>query len=166
MNSQYFLSRPKTERAPGDHNAHARLWCIRAGGLSEIAVDIERGKTLVIRLLAVSDVDEQGKRRVFFELNGEPRTVEVTDRRVAQTVKAHPKADLENPKHIAAPMPGRVVSINVDSGQTVDKGDALLSIEAMKLETVLRADGPGTVKSIPATVGMQVESHDLLVVLK
>ncbi len=132
----------------------------------EIAVEIERGKALVIRLLAVSDVDEKGNRRVFFELNGQPRTVELTDRSAAQTVKVHPKADPANPNHIAAPMPGRVVSISVESGQTVEKGDALLCIEAMKMETLLRAEGPGTVASIPATVGMQVEARDLLVELK
>ena len=132
----------------------------------EIAVEIERGKALVIRLLAVSDVDEKGNRRVFFELNGQPRTVELTDRSAAQTVKVHPKADPANPNHIAAPMPGRVVSISVESGQTVEKGDALLCIEAMKMETLLRAEGPATVASIPATVGMQVEARDLLVELK
>jgi len=132
----------------------------------EIAVEIERGKALVIRLLAVSDVDEKGNRRVFFELNGQPRTVELTDRSAAQTVKVHPKADPANPNHIAAPMPGRVVSISVESGQTVEKGDALLCIEAMKMETLLRAEGPGTVAFIPATVGMQVEARDLLVELK
>ena len=128
----------------------------------EIAVEIERGKTLVIRLLAVSDVDEKGTRRVFFELNGQPRTVEVTDHSAVRTVMAHPKADPANPNHVAAPMPGRVVSISVEAGQKVGKGDALLSIEAMKMETLIRAEYVGTVVSIPASVGMQVEAHDLL----
>ena len=132
----------------------------------EIAVEIERGKTLVIRLLAVSDVDKKGNRRVFFELNGQPRTVEVSDKAAASTITAHPKADPQNPNHVAAPMPGRVVSINVEPGQTVAKGDVLLSIEAMKMEMLLRADDPGTVASIPATVGMQIEAHDLLVELE
>ena len=131
----------------------------------EIAVEIERGKTLVIRLLAISDVDDSGHRRVFFELNGQPRTVEVTDRAATRSVMAHPKADPMNPNHIAAPMPGRIVSIGVTSGQTVEKGDVLLSIEAMKMETLLRADGPAKVASILATVGMEVDAHDLLVEL-
>jgi pyruvate carboxylase len=132
----------------------------------EIAVEIERGKTLVIRMLAVSDVDAKGKRRVFFELNGQPRTVEVEDRNAVQSVKAHPKADPTNPNHIAAPMPGKVVSISVEVGQAVEKGDALLSLEAMKMEAMLRAEAPGIVASIPATVGMQVEARDLLVELE
>ena len=132
----------------------------------ETAVDIERGKTLVIRLLAVSEVDEKGNQRVFFELNGQPRTVEVAHRGAAQTVKAHPKADLANPDHVAAPMPGKVVGIDVAPGQTVEKGDALLSLEAMKMQMLLRAEGPGTVAAVHAAVGMQIETHDLLLELK
>ena len=132
----------------------------------EVAVEIERGKTLVIRLLAVSDVDEKGEQRVFFELNGQPRTVELANRSASKTVKAHPKADPANPKHIAAPMPGKVVDIDVEPGQTVEKGAALLTIEAMKMQMLLRADGPGTVATIPATVGMEIETQDLLLELK
>ncbi len=132
----------------------------------EIAVEIERGKTLVIRLLAVSDIDEKGEQRVFFELNGQPRTVELENRSATTTVKAHPKADPANPNHIAAPMPGKVVEINVKPGETVEKGSALLTIEAMKMQTLLRAEGPGTVASIPATVGMQIETQDLLLELR
>jgi len=103
---------------------------------------------------------------VFFELNGQPRTVEVTDRSAAQTVKSHPKADPDDPKQIAAPMPGRIVSISVSKGQAVERGDALLAIEAMKMETLLRAERTGKVKSIPAAVGMTVDAHDLLVELE
>ena len=128
----------------------------------EIGVDIERGKTLVIRMLATGEVDKRGERRVFFELNGQPRTVEVTDREAAETVKTHPKAEAGNPKHIAAPMPGRVVSIAVEVGQKIERGDPLLSIEAMKMETLLRAESAAKIKSVPATVGMQIEAHDLL----
>jgi len=132
----------------------------------EIEVSLERGKNLVIRLLGTSDVDEKGQRRVFFELNGQPRTVEVTDRSAAQSIKSHPKADAGNPKHIAAPMPGRIVGISVERGQKIERGDALVSIEAMKMETLLRADRAGKVKSIPAAVGMTVAAHDLLLELE
>ncbi|HEY5622465.1 MAG TPA: pyruvate carboxylase, partial [Gammaproteobacteria bacterium] len=132
----------------------------------EISVNIERGKSLVIRLLAVSDVDEKGNRRVFFELNGQPRTIEVADRSAAGTVKAHPKADPANPNHIAAPMPGKVVSVNVTAGQTLEKGDTLLCIEAMKMETLLRAEASGTVAVVHASSGMRVEAHDLLLELE
>ena len=131
----------------------------------EIAVDIERGKTLVIRLLAVSDVDEKGNRRVFFELNGQPRTIELADSSAAHTVKAHPKADPANAGHIAAPMPGKVVSVSVEAGQSVERGDTLLCIEAMKMETLLRAESPGTVSAVHVSVGMRIEARDLLIVI-
>jgi pyruvate carboxylase len=132
----------------------------------EIEVDLEKGKTLIIRLLGVSDLDPKGQRRVFFELNGQPRTVEVTDRSAAQSVRSHPKADPDDPKQVAAPMPGRIVSISVEPGQAVERGDPLLSIEAMKMETLLRAEGPGKIKAVPASVGMTVAANDLLVELE
>ena len=91
---------------------------------------------------------------------------EVKDFDAAKTIKAHPKADPQNPCHVAAPMPGRVVSISVEPDQRVAKGDVLLCIEAMKMEMSLRADAAGEVESIPALVGMQVDAHDLLVVLR
>jgi pyruvate carboxylase len=132
----------------------------------EIAVDIERGKTLIVRMLAVSDADERGERRVFFELNGQPRTVEIKDRTAMRSVQSHPKADPQNAKHVAAPMPGRVVSVAVEGGQAVEKGDPLLSIEAMKMETLLRAEEAGTVARVHAAPGMEIEAHDLLLELE
>lgn len=132
-------------------------------GEEEIAVDIEPGKTLIIRLLAVGDPDAEGKRKLFFELNGQPRTVIVTDAGVTATAVANRKAEEGNPAHVAAPMPGLVVSVSVKPGQKVERGDALVSIEAMKMETVLRAERGGTVREVVASVGTQVEAHDLLV---
>jgi len=129
----------------------------------EIEIQLERGKRLIIRLLGISDADNKGRCRVFFELNGQPRTVDITDHSRAQLVKSHPKADADNPKHVAAPMPGRVVSVSVKKGQRIEQGDALLAIEAMKMETLLRAERDGKIKSVPATVGMNIEAHDLLI---
>ncbi|HXH03091.1 MAG TPA: pyruvate carboxylase, partial [Candidatus Competibacteraceae bacterium] len=131
----------------------------------EIAVDIDKGKTLVIRYLAMSEPDEEGQRRVFFELNGQPRIVKVTVKGMESKVKAHPKADDGNPDHVAAPMPGMVVSVAVSPGQKVEKGDALLSIEAMKMETVIRAEREATVSQVVIGPGTRVEAKDLLVVL-
>ena len=132
-------------------------------GEEEIAVDIEPGKTLIIRLLAVGDPDAEGKRKLFFELNGQPRTVIITDASVTATAVANRTAEEGNPAHVAAPMPGLVVSVSVKAGQAVERGDALVSIEAMKMETVLRAEREGTVREVVAPVGTQVEAHDLLV---
>jgi pyruvate carboxylase len=131
----------------------------------EIAIDLEKGKSLIVRFLAVAEPDEDGERKVFFELNGQPRTVKVADKTVTPARVARPKADPANPAHVAAPMPGLVIAVAVRPGQEVEKGDLLVSIEAMKMETAVRADRAGTVESVSVTPGTQVEAKDLLVVM-
>jgi len=132
---------------------------------TEIAVDIERGKTLIIRFLAVSESNDEGNRRVFFELNGQPRVVSVAAKHAGVTGRANPRADEANPEHLAAPMPGLVVQVNVSRGDKVAKGDPLLSLEAMKMETVLHAEFDGQVAELHAQAGTQVNTKDLLLVL-
>ena len=131
----------------------------------EIGVEIDKGKALVIRHLATSEPDEEGLRRVFFELNGQPRLVRVAQKGLASSKKAHPKAEDDNPDHVAAPMPGAVVSVAVNAGQHVSKGDVLLTLEAMKMETAIRAERDASIAEVLVTPGIQVESKDLLVVL-
>ncbi|MCH8188513.1 MAG: pyruvate carboxylase, partial [Proteobacteria bacterium] len=133
----------------------------------ELAVHIERGKTLIIRHLAVGDANEEGERTVFFELNGQPRTVRVQDKSLAAAA-APPrrKAEEGNAAHVAAPMPGLVVSLSVAKGEAVAPGDRLLTIEAMKMETAVYAEAAGTVKEIVAPAGTRVDAKDLLMVLE
>ena len=131
----------------------------------EIAVDIEAGKTLIISYLATSEPDEDGQRTVFFELNGQPRTVKVTDHALASAAKAHRKADPNQPGEIGAPMPGMIVSVSAAEGQRVARGDRLFTIEAMKMETAVYADLDGTVREIVVSSGVRVEPHDLVVVI-
>ena len=128
----------------------------------DISVEIERGHTLVIRCLAVGETDEEGAVRVFFELNGQPRTVKVENREAAATVVRRPKADAANPCHVSAPMPGVVASIAVASGRAVVAGDLLMTIEAMKMETALHAERDGTVAALHVAAGQSVEAKDLL----
>jgi pyruvate carboxylase len=128
----------------------------------ELSVEIERGKSLLIRLQTISDADEDGFRRVFFELNGQPRIIKVPDRGLARAVAARPKADPANPAHVAAPMPGLVASVAVQPGQKVAMGDPLLVIEAMKMETTLAAEREGVVASMAVKPGQQIEAKDLL----
>ena len=133
----------------------------------EISVDLEKGKTLVIRYLATSEFgDEEGHRTVFFELNGQPRTVKVADKTLAASGKAKPKAEDGNKLHVAAPMPGLVVEVHVAEGQKVKSGDVMCSLEAMKMETAVHAEKDGIVAKIHAPAGTQVDSKDLLVELK
>jgi pyruvate carboxylase len=132
----------------------------------EVSIEIERGKTLIVKYLTTGDVREDGTRTVFFELNGQPRAVIATDRSVAATAKRHPKAEPDNANHIAAPMPGKVSSIAVKPGEAVKSGDRLLSIEAMKMETAIYSPRDATVAEVQVAAGTVVEARDLLVVLK
>ncbi|MBT1157738.1 pyruvate carboxylase [Aminobacter anthyllidis] len=131
----------------------------------EVFVDIEKGKTLVIRCLAVGDVDEKGMVTVFFEINGQPRRIKVPDRaHGASASKARRKAEAGNDAHVGAPMPGVVSTLAVSAGQPIKAGDVLLSIEAMKMETALHAERDGTIAEVLVRTGDQIDAKDLLVV--
>jgi pyruvate carboxylase len=131
----------------------------------EVSVDIERGKTLIVRFVALSEVRDDGTRQVFFELNGQPRSIVVTDR--SQVAKRPPQRKMEagNAKHVGAPMPGSIATVKAIVGQKVTKGDLLLTMEAMKMETSVRAEADGTVAEVLVKPGVQVDAKDLLVVL-
>ena len=132
----------------------------------EIAIDIDKGKTLVVRQTGRSDtVDEEGKIKVFFELNGQPRTVRVPKAGLAATGRAKPKAEAGNARHVGAPMPGMVVTVAVKVGQRVAKGDPLLSMEAMKMETMLSAERDATVTAVHVRPGDVINAKDLLIEL-
>ena len=133
---------------------------------SEIGVDIEPGKRLIIRYFAQSEPDPQGRRAVFFELNGQPRRIKVQDRSLAPQAAAPRKAEEANPDHVAAPMAGLIVNVAVRQGQKVAQGDHLFSMEAMKMETAIHATREGTVAEIVTPVGSQVDGKDLVVVLE
>jgi len=132
---------------------------------AEITVDMEIGKTLIIRYLALGEADEEGSQGVFFELNGQPRTVKVANHKLAANARTHPRAEEGNPAHVPAPMPGMVVSVAVQVGQRIERGDTLLSIEAMKMETAIHAERDGVVQTVHASAGMRVDAHDLLLVI-
>jgi pyruvate carboxylase len=131
----------------------------------ELFVDIERGKTLVIRFLAVGEADEEGKRTIFFELNGQPREVKVADRSLAPSGPAKRMADEGDPAHVPAPMPGLVVAVSAHEGDRVARGDRLLSIEAMKMETGVFAERDGVVEEVLVGAGTQVDTKQLLMVV-
>ncbi|WP_317055533.1 pyruvate carboxylase [Roseovarius rhodophyticola] len=129
----------------------------------EITAEIDPGKTLEIRLVAVGETREDGQARVFFELNGQPRTIRVPDRRVKATVEARPKAEVGNANHLGAPMPGVVATVGINPGQSVSTGDLLLTIEAMKMETGLHAERDAVVKAVHVQAGSQIDAKDLLI---
>jgi pyruvate carboxylase len=128
----------------------------------ETSIDIEPGKTLIVKFLTVGDPHPDGKRLVFFELNGQPREVLVLDRSLASEVRTRPKAEPGNPLHVAAPMPGLVVRVNVAAGEHVSAGHKLVTLEAMKMETTVYAERPATIAEVLVRHGTQVEAGDLM----
>jgi pyruvate carboxylase len=132
----------------------------------EISVSIEPGKTLIIRLVNVGDPDKEGRRPVNFELNGITRSVMIADKSLAGEKKTRPKADPAKANEVGAPIPGMVTAVAVSVGHKVEKGDKLVTLEAMKMLTQVNAPVSGVVEEIPVSVGETVESKDLLVRIK
>lgn len=131
----------------------------------EIHVEIERGKTLVVKLLAVSELNGD-EREVFFELNGQPRSIRVKDLAANVTEVVREKAAPDDPGSVGAPMPGGVVEIQVAVGESVAKGDSLVVLSAMKMETAVASPVAGKVKRLTVAEGDMVEAGDLLVVIE
>ncbi|MBZ2184650.1 MAG: pyruvate carboxylase [Bryobacter sp.] len=132
----------------------------------EISFDLEPGKTLIVKYLTTSEPHPDGSRTVFFELNGQPREVQVKDKSLRGSISERAKADPANPAHIAAPIPGAVTNIHVSAGQSVAKGDKLLVLEAMKMQTTVSAPAAGKVKEVLVKPGETVEPKDLLILLE
>ncbi|HVA95791.1 MAG TPA: pyruvate carboxylase [Candidatus Dormibacteraeota bacterium] len=132
----------------------------------EIAVELEPGKTLVIKFQTVSDPHPDGTRTIFFELNGQPREITVRDNALQATVPTRLKADPAEPGQVGAPIPGAISSIVVDLGEQVKKGDRLLILEAMKMQSTVYAPINGKISRKLANVGDKVEAKDLLLVIE
>jgi pyruvate carboxylase len=130
----------------------------------EVSIEIEPGKTLIVKFLTVGDPHPDGTRLVFFELNGQPREVPVEDKALAgKGGKGRPKADPSDPLQVAAPMPGLVVTVVVTAGEQVAQGQKLCTMEAMKMETTLYAEHGGRIAELLVKPGTQVEAGDLLI---
>jgi pyruvate carboxylase len=127
----------------------------------EIAIDIDPGKTLIVSMQGTAPAEEEGLVRVFFELNGQPRTMRIEKAGAARAPR-RVQAESGNPAHVPAPMPGMIVTVAVKAGQAVRAGDPLVSIEAMKMETQIRAERDGTVCAVHVKPGETVAAHDLL----
>ncbi len=131
----------------------------------EFEIEIEQGKVLLVTLLALGEPDEEGMQTLFFELNGQPRTVRAANRALLSDQAARRKADEAVPEQVGAPMPGRIVGLAVAVGDRIGRGDPLFTIEAMKMESVVFSEIPGTVEEIVVPAGHQVDAHDLVLVL-
>ncbi|NMD71951.1 pyruvate carboxylase [Bacillus sp. DNRA2] len=131
----------------------------------EIEVEIEKGKTLIVKLVSIGQAQADGTRIVYFELNGQPREIVVKDESIKTTVVAKIKADSSNESHIAATMPGTVIKVVVEKGEKVNRGDHLIITEAMKMETTVQAPFTGVIKDIYVKNGEAIQTGDLLIEL-
>jgi pyruvate carboxylase len=132
----------------------------------EISVSIETGKTLILKLINVGDANQNGQRAVNFELNGIARSVLVDDKSLAGEKKTRAKADATKENEIGAPIPGMITQIAVSAGAKVERGEKLMTLEAMKMLTVVNAPVAGVVEEIAVSVGETVEAKDLLARIK
>lgn len=119
----------------------------------EIKVDIERGKTLIVKLVSIGQAQPDGTRVIYFELNGQPREIVVKDYSIKSTVVQKRKGDTSNPNHINATMPGTVLNVLVKKGDVVEKGQTLAITEAMKMETTVQSPFTGVIRDILITSG-------------
>ena len=132
----------------------------------EIAVDIEPGKTLVIKFWTISEPHPDGRRTVFFELNGQPREAIVRDQSLKEVAPSHPKISPGEPGHVGPPSPGVITHVFVQLEQRVDRGEKLFTLEAMKMQSTIYAPKAGRVSRILVEAGQHVEAKDLLLAIE
>ncbi|ODM99811.1 Pyruvate carboxylase, mitochondrial [Orchesella cincta] len=133
----------------------------------EFESTIEKGKTLHFKTLAVAaDLTKNGLREVFFELNGQLRSVFIRDKTAVKELHLHPKAEKKDKNQVGAPMPGAVVEIRVKEGDKVEKGTALVVLSAMKMEMIVQAPITGTIKKLHVDKGMKLEGEDLIITME
>jgi pyruvate carboxylase len=131
----------------------------------EITVEIASGKSLIIKFLTIGEPHPDGTRTLFFELNGQPREVNVRDRALRVTERTHPKADPADAGQVAAPTAGVIGIVAVQTNQTIERGAKLLTLEAMKMQSNIYAPISGRVTKLLVTPGQHVEAKDLLVAI-
>ncbi|XP_037086554.1 pyruvate carboxylase, mitochondrial-like isoform X1 [Pollicipes pollicipes] len=144
-----------------------RIFLVGPRVAEEFEVTIERGKTLHIKTLAMAaDLTRSGEREVFFELNGQLRSVLIRDTEAAKEIEVHPKADPGDKRSVGSPMNGTILDVRVKPGDAVTKGQPLVVLSAMKMEMVVQAPANGVVKTVEVDGGVKVTADDLLVTLE
>lgn len=139
------------------------------GETSEI--EIAEGKTMIVQLVKIGDLDAEGNRTLDFEINGNRREIKIkdkTERIISNSGKddSSKMADPDNKLEVGASIPGTIIKVLVKEGDGVKEGDSLLVVEAMKMETNIVASSAGTIESVLVSEGQQVKTGELLVKLK
>jgi pyruvate carboxylase len=132
----------------------------------EILIELEPGKTVIIKLLSIGIPNNEGKRTVFFKVNGENRFVDILDTSLNLKLEVNTKADAADTNQIGAPLQGSLYKVMVKKGQDVKENDPLFIIEAMKMETTVTAFKAGKVKSVTLKEGAMVKQDDLIVTIE
>jgi len=132
----------------------------------KIIVEIDKGKRVLVELLAISEASETGERMVFFKMNGQNRTLRVVDNSLNIVVEKNPKASEGNPNQIGSPLQGLLSKVYVQPGQVIEQNAPLFIIEAMKMENTVVAHQPMKVREIHLGEGSLVDSQDLIVTLE
>ena len=167
MYPNVFMDYAEMERKYGDVSilpTHIFFYGLQSG--EETVLSFEDNRQAIVHYLATSEPDEEGMRRVFFELNGQPQTVIVRDNNLSYEVHQNEKADPANPCHLAAPMPGLVVAVEVSTGERVRQGDTVVVLEAMKMQSAIPAEKSGIIKRVVVSPDHVVDTGDLLVVIE
>ena len=129
-------------------------------------INIEDGKTLVIKYLGLGDSNDDGTRNGQFELNGTRREVAVRDPFASETTRQAKLADPNDPNQIGSSIPGMVRKVNVKPGDTVEENQVLAIIEAMKMETSITAPKAGKITEVRVDPGQSVKAKELLFVIE
>ncbi len=167
MYPQVFADFAKHQAAYSDVSVlptPAFFYGLRPG--EEISVSIEEGKVLIIRLISIGEPDKDARRAISYELNGIGRETFIVDRSIAPKSKARPKADLNDPTQISAPIPGLIAQLNVSVGTKVARGDKVLMMEAMKMQNTVYAPCAGVIAELHVALGDTVEAKDLLIKIR
>ncbi len=166
MYPQVFLDMQKRQQEFGNVSVldtPTFFYGLRLG--EEIAIDIEEGKTLMVKLVSIGEADPEGIRTIYYELNGQPREINIRDSSAKITVAQRLKADPSDPGQIGASMPGKVLKVFVKPGDKAKKGEQIIVTEAMKMETTMQAPFSGIVKGVHVKAGNSIETGDLLIEL-
>lgn len=131
----------------------------------EITIEIESGKTMIVKFLTIGEAHPEGTRTLFFELNGQPREVTLRDQSLRVVERSHPKADPAQAGQVGAPTAGLISSIAVQANHAVERGAKLMTLEAMKMQSNIYAPVSGKVSKLLVTPGQHVEAKDLLVTI-
>jgi pyruvate carboxylase len=140
----------------------------------ELRIEIDKGRQVYVTLKAVGELLPNGRREVFFNLNGLPRLVEVEDRRAKEAAKGGPSTvqavrERANPDvlgEVGAPMSGTVIEVKVKAGETVKAGQALVAVSAMKMETLVAAPVAGLIRGVYVVTGDSLAAGDLLLIIE